>query len=53
MCADGHDACPEDTVGECPACGGEVDSDGYSTEASCNYSPGCNVCGWAPCDGSC
>lgn len=53
MCCDGHGPYPEDTVGECPECGGDVDADGQSTEASCNYSPACKTCGWAPCDGSC
>ena len=53
MCCDGWEAYPEDTVGECPACGGEVDFDGHTTEEGCNYSPSCEVCGCAPCNGSC
>ena len=40
-------------VGECPNCGSPIDCDGDSTEI-CNYSPvDCDVCGCAPCDGSC
>lgn len=53
MCCDGYDARPEDTVGECPLCGGDVDADGDTTEAGCNYSPRCSQCGYSPCDGSC
>ena len=53
MCCDGWEAHPEDTVDECPVCGSDVDSDGYTTEAGCNYSPACSHCGYAPCDGSC
>lgn len=42
-----------DTVGECPECGGPVDTDGDSTDV-CGYSPQeCDLCGWAPCDESC
>jgi len=53
MCCEGWSARPEDTVGECKACGGNIDSDGDTTEAGCYYSPRCEVCGYAPCDGSC
>lgn len=53
MCCDGWEARPEDTVGECPLCGGDVDADGDTTEAGCFYSPSCPQCGAAPCDGSC
>jgi hypothetical protein len=53
MCCDGNDASPSNTVGTCPTCGGDVDADGYTTEESCNYSPRCETCGAAPCDGSC
>lgn len=53
MCCDGWDSQDEDTVGECPVCGGPVDADGDTTEAGCNYSPRCKTCGSAPCDGSC
>lgn len=53
-CCDGWDATPEDTVGECPVCEGEVDIDGESTEAGCAYSPvECSTCNWKPCDQSC
>lgn len=54
MCCDGWEAREEDTVGECPVCGGPVDGDGDSTEAGCNWSPiVCDECGYRPCDGSC
>lgn len=54
MCADGSQSCPEDTVGYCPECDGEVDAEGYTTEECCNYAQwACPVCGNAPCDGSC
>lgn len=40
-------------VGECPACGADIDKDGDATEICC-YSPvDCDVCGSASCDGSC
>lgn len=53
MCCDEYEAHPEDTVGECSECGGDVDVDGETTEAGCRYSPSCPACGWSPCDGSC
>ena len=53
MCCDGSSANPQDTAGECPTCGGDVDADGYTTEQCCNYSPSCETRGSAPCDGSC
>lgn len=40
-------------VGECPDCGMPVDKHGDSLEV-CAYSPEeCELCGYAPCDGSC
>ena len=54
MCCDKIDATPEFTVGACPKCGYEVDSDGASTEKECCYSPEiCNLCHYSPCDDSC
>ena len=53
MCCDGSADHLEDAVGECPTCGAKVDSDGDSVEECCNYSPRCETCGDAPCDGSC
>lgn len=53
MCCDSYDARPEDTVGQCEVCGGDVDIDGDTTEEGCNYSPKCPKCGWSPCDQSC
>lgn len=54
MCCDSYDARPEDTVGECPGCGGAVDKDGESTEEGCNYSPeDCSMCHSHYCDQSC
>ncbi len=53
MCCDGFPGRPEDTVGTCPECGGDVDADGDTTEGGCNYSTSCKTCGSAPCDGSC
>lgn len=53
MCCDPYDARPEDTVGQCPVCGGDVDSCGDTTEEGCRYSPCCKECGRSPCDGSC
>lgn len=45
---------PDETVSVCPACGRDVDKDGYSTEAICSYSTVvCETCGAAPCDLSC
>jgi len=42
-----------DIVGVCPHCGANVDEDGDSVER-CGYSPvECEICGDAPCDGSC
>lgn len=39
---------------ECANCGGAVDNEGDSLELCCGYSPIlCDVCGDAPCDGSC
>lgn len=53
-CCDPIDARPEDTVGECPDCGGDVDIDGDTTEEACSYSPiDCDLCGSASCDESC
>ena len=53
MCCEYSDARPEDTVGECPDCYSDVDSDGDTTEECCAYSPSCDTCGYAPCDDSC
>lgn len=54
MCADGSSAHLEDAVDECPSCGARVDAEGSSVEECCNYSNSvCDVCGDAPCDGSC
>ena len=53
MCWDRWEAHPEDTVGICPECNGDVDADGGTTEASYHYSPACGTCGYASCDGSC
>ena len=53
MCCDYSEANPEDTVGECPECGGDIDKDGDTTEECCRYSPECKTCGCASCDGSC
>ncbi len=53
MCCDGWEARPKETVGQCPVCGGDVDVDGDTTEAGCNYSSRCPECGDAPCDGAC
>jgi hypothetical protein len=54
MCCDGHDARPEETVGQCPECDCDIDEDGESTEQYCNYSPVmCSCCGLRLCDQSC
>lgn len=53
MCCDEFPSREEDTVGQCPTCGGDVDKDGDTTEAGCNYSPCCKTCGYAPCGYSC
>lgn len=54
MCCDEYASFPEDTVGKCPECDGNVDKEGFSTESGCNYSPpACDTCKWCPCDGSC
>lgn len=54
MCAEGSEACLEDAIGECPECGGLIDSEGYSVEERCNYSRDpCTTCGNAPCSGYC
>lgn len=53
MCCDGSAGRPEDKVGQCPECEGDVDIDGNSVEACCFYSPRCGTCGWSPCDSSC
>ncbi len=53
MCCDSSDARPEDTIGTCPECDGDVDIDGDSTEQNCYYSSRCKTCGRAPCDQSC
>jgi hypothetical protein len=52
MCCDGYDN-TEEVVGECPVCGAPIDSDGFAVGNHCNYSPRCQTCGDAPCDGSC
>jgi len=53
-CCSSIKSCPEDTVGECPSCEGEVDIDGYTTEGGCTYSPvSCETCGYRGCDQSC
>ena len=53
-CCDPTGPYPEDTVGQCPLCGCDVDKDGQSTEEMCNYSPVvCVKCGDRPCDFSC
>lgn len=52
MCCDPWDF-RDEAVGHCPECGAEVDEDGNAVEG-CYYSPVvCEVCGSAPCDGSC
>lgn len=53
MCCDSYDANPDDTIGQCPECEGDVDVDGYTTEEGCKYSPACKTCGYSPCDQSC
>jgi hypothetical protein len=54
MCCDPCGPFPEDTVGQCPECGCDVDKDGDCTEECCSYSPEeCKTCGWRPCDWSC
>ena len=53
MCCDYFEADPDSTAGQCPECGGDVDSDGSTTEEYCRYSPKCKTCGYAPCDQSC
>jgi hypothetical protein len=52
MCSDGWKFDYDDVNGECPNCGTPtVDGQAYE---GCFYSPvECDVCGWAPCDGSC
>jgi len=52
MCWDGYENDGE-AVGECPACGAPVDSDGFAVGHHCMWSPRCPTCGDAPCDGSC
>ena len=40
-------------VNSCPDCGTETDADGWALEC-CACSPTeCEMCEWAPCDGSC
>ena len=52
MCCDGW-YYPDSKVGQCPACDGDVNSDGDATQG-CNYSPiQCDLCGARPCDDSC
>lgn len=54
MCCEPIGPSPQDTVGHCPDCEGEIDREGYSTEECCGYSPEvCKTCGWSPCDQSC
>lgn len=54
MCCEPIDARPNETVGECPDCGCDVDKDGDCTEKGCGYSPKlCETCGDRPCDWSC
>ena len=51
MCCDGWNYGV--AVEECPACGEPIDEDGDAVEG-CNWAPvDCEVCGAAPCDGSC
>lgn len=53
-CCEPWPAEPEATVGKCPACDGDVDEDGETTEEGCGYSPiECKTCNWKPCDQSC
>ncbi len=53
MCCSPIEARPEETVGQCPECGSDIDKDGESTEEGCTYSPSCKTCGDSPCDWSC
>lgn len=52
MCCDGWDN-SGGHVGQCPDCGGDIDSNGQAT-IGCFYSPVyCDTCGDRPCDDSC
>jgi ribosomal protein L37AE/L43A len=53
MCCDPTDDNDNEAVGECPECGAEIDKNGDSIIWSCKWSPACETCGDAPCDGSC
>ena len=53
-CCDPCTGSPEDTVGQCPNCDGDVDKDGQTTEETCFYSPiDCKTCMSQTCDQSC
>lgn len=53
MCADGW-ANDNPAVDECEECGAPIDVDGDAVGYHCHYSKDpCDVCGDAPCDGSC
>ena len=56
MCCDGWDNYKEyedKDVKQCPACGEDVDDEGYAL-SGCHYSPEvCGTCHSSPCDDSC
>lgn len=51
MCCDPMN--DSEPVGECESCGGPIDEDGDSTDVCAHSTVECEVCGAAPCDGSC
>lgn len=54
MCADGSYERIEESVGECPECGGRIDKDNDTVEECCNHAQWtCPVCGNSPCTGYC